>query len=196
VSATDRIELQGVYHRGRSIDTRTITLDQLNGRPVSARALEGWLFESAEGRVTVTLFKSFRVFGGYAQDRNNSDDAATDRFSFGFFTSNLLRTGLDVHVSDYRIDRPTSSCDAWDVSVGRNVTPRVYLTFDYSNSLAVLQVTSLGGFQVEQRTRTTRYAITGLVNLNRWFSLLLSGERLRDGSLIQIRWLSGLTYRF
>jgi hypothetical protein len=196
VSPSDRIELQGTYHRGRSIDARTITLDQLNGRPVSARALEGLLYESALGRVTVTLFKGFRVFGGYAQDRNNFEDAPTGRATFGFFTTNLLKTGLDVRVSDNRMTRPGSSYDAWDASVGRNLAPHVYLSFDYSSSLAVLQVTSLGGFQVEQRPRTTRYALTGLFSLNRWLSLLLSGEHLRDGTLTQIRWLSGLTCRF
>jgi hypothetical protein len=196
VSPSERIEIQGTFHRGRSIDARTITLDQLNGRPVSARALEGLLYESALGRVTVTLFKGFRVFVGYAQDRNNLEDAPTGRATFGFFSTNLFGTGLDVRLSDNRTDRPGSSYDAWDASVGRNLTPRVYLTFDYSSSLAVLRVTSIGGFQVEQRPRTTRYALTGLLNLNRWISLLLSGEHLRDGSLSQIRWLSGLTYRF
>jgi hypothetical protein len=196
VSPSDRIELQGTFHRGRSIDARTITLDQLNGRPVSARALEGLLYESAQGRITVTLFTGFRVFGGYAQDRNNFEDAPTGRATFGFFATNLLKTGLDVRLSDNRMTRPGSSNDAWDASIGRNLTPRVYLTFDYSNSLAVLQVTALGGFQVEQRPRTTRYALTGLINLNRWISLLLSAEHLRDGSLTQIRWLSGLTCRF
>jgi len=196
VTAASRVELQGVYHRGRSIDTRTITLDQLNGRPVSARALEGWLFESAEGRVTVTLGRGFRVFGGYGQDRSEATDASTDRGTFGFFAGNLLRTGFDVRVSGYRRSRPGSSYNAWDASVGRSLTSRVYLTFDYSSSLAVLQVDAAGGYRVSQRPRTTRYALSGLVNLNRWIWLQLTGEHLRDGALSEIRWLSGLTFRF
>ena len=196
VAATDRVDLQGVYHRGRSIDTRTITLDQLNGRPVSARSLEGWLFESVQGRITVTLGKGFRVFGEYGQDRSDSTEAATGRVAFGLFATNLLRTGLDVRVSDRRTSRPGSSYDAWDASVGRNITSRVYLSFDFSSSLAVLRANAAGGYQVQQRPRTTRYALSGLVNLNRSVSLLLEGERLRDGTVSETRWLSGLTFRF
>jgi hypothetical protein len=196
VAASSRVELQGLYHRGRSIDTRTITLDQIKGRPVSARSLEGWLFESAEGRVTLTLGKGYRVFGGYGQDRSSSADAATDRITFGFLASDLLGTGLDVRVSDYRHNPPESSYDAWDASVGRNLTSHVYLTLDYASSLAVLQADSVGGYQVEQRPRTTRYALSALISLNRRVSLLLEGEHLRDGTLSQIRWLSGLTVRF
>jgi hypothetical protein len=196
VSPSSRVELQGSFHRGRSIDTRAITLDQLNGRPVSAAALEGMLFESAYGRVTVTAFQGFRVFAGYARDRNNRNDAVTGRLTFGLFATNLFRTGLDVRVSDNRVNRPGSSYDAWDVSVGRSITPRVYLTADYSSSLAVLQVTTLGGFRIETRPRTTRYALSALVTFNRWISWLASGEYLRDGTLSEFRWLSGLTYRF
>ena len=40
---TDRVELQGLYHRGRSVDARTITDDVLNGRPLRPGALDGRL---------------------------------------------------------------------------------------------------------------------------------------------------------
>ena len=47
-------------------------------------------FESLTGRVTVTLVKNVRVFGGYGQDRNNRDDQ---------------RLGPD-HVRRLRLERP------------------------------------------------------------------------------------------
>jgi hypothetical protein len=48
----------------------------------------------------------------------------------------------------------------------------------------------------ENRPRTNRYSLSGLVNLTRWISLLGSLERTRDGAFDEWRWMSGLTYRF
>lgn len=73
---------------------------------------------------------------------------------------------------------------------------RIYLSLDYSSSLAVLRVTTLGGFQIETRPRTTRYALSGIINASRRISLIVTGERLRDGTLLEFRWLSGVTCRF
>jgi hypothetical protein len=195
-SPVPSVELQGLYHRGRSIDARTITLDQLNGRPISQRALEGFLYESAGGRVTVTVVKGFRLFAGYARDRNNRDDAPTNRISVGGFASNVLGSGFDVRISDDRVDGPTLSYDSWYGSVGRSIGPRVYLSVDYSSSLSVFQAFGQQGFLIENRPRTNRYSLSGLVNLTRWISLVGSLERTRDGGFDEWRWMSGLTYRF
>ena len=195
-SPVPSVELQGLYHRGRSIDARTITNDQLNGRPISQRALEGYLYESAGGRVTFTLVKGLRLFAGYARDRNNRDDAPTNRITLGGFASNVLGSGFDVRVSDDRVDGPTLSYDSWYGSVGRNLGPRVYLSADYSSSLSVFQLLGQQQLLIQNRPRTNRYSLSGLVNLTRWISLLGSLERTRDGGFDEWRWMLGLTYRF
>jgi hypothetical protein len=188
VSPSERIEIQGTFHRGRSIDARTITLDQLNGRPVSARALEGLLYESALGRVTVTLFKGFRVFGGYAQDRNNLEDAPTGRLVW--LRHQPLRNGPRRATVRQRTDRPAVVCA---LSVG-GPEPRRAST---SRSTSPHRSRSSGHVHRRlpgrTRSRTTRYALTGL--LSQTVDPLLLGVHLHDGSLSQIRWLTGLTYR-
>ncbi len=97
------LELQAVFHRGRSIDVRGITLDTLAGRPVSARSLEGLLYQSIGGRATITVARDVRLFAGYTKDRNNREDAPTGRVTFGGIANNFLRTGLDLNVSDSRM---------------------------------------------------------------------------------------------
>ena len=190
------VELQGLFHRGRSIDARTITLDQLNGRPISQRALEGLLYESAGGRVTFTVVRGFRLFAGYARDRNNREDAPTNRITLGGFASNVLGSGFDVRVSDDRVDGPTSSYDSWYGSVGRSLGPRIYLSVDYSSSFSVFRLLGQQGLLIENRPRTDRYSLSGLVNLTRFISVLGSLERTLDGGFDEWRWMSGLTYRF
>ena len=68
VAPAKRADIQFTYHRGRSIDARSITDDLLNGRPVPAKTLDGFLFESIGARLTVEVAKGVRVFAGYGQD--------------------------------------------------------------------------------------------------------------------------------
>jgi hypothetical protein len=195
--ASDRIEIQATYHHGRSIDSRSIVRDQLDGRPVDPKALDGLRFESVFGRVTVTLARGWRVYGGYGQDRNNRDDATAGRVTFGVFGSNVLRSGFDVTVSDSRIDRGTSgSYDSWYASVGRSLGARVYLTADFSSSLSVFHFTSTNGFVIDTRPRTRRSSVSAVVNASHGTSLQVTAERVNDSSVTQTRLLSGLTYRF
>ncbi|MFO7694557.1 MAG: hypothetical protein R6V57_15840, partial [Vicinamibacterales bacterium] len=105
VAPAKRADIQATYHRGRSIDARSITDDLLNGRPVPAKTLDGFLYESIGARLTVEVAKGFRVFAGYGRDRNDRDADAMDRLSFGIYTSNLFGTGVDVNVTDYRYNR-------------------------------------------------------------------------------------------
>jgi hypothetical protein len=191
------VEVQGLYHHGRSIDSRSILRDQLDGRPVDPKALDGLRFESVTGRVTVSIGKWVRLFGGYGQDRNNREDEASGRFSAGLYASNVLGSGVDVTVWDSRIDRGANGrYDSWYVSVGRSFGSRVYLTGDYSSSLSVYRFTSATGFTIETQPTTRRLAFSGVLNLTRSISILVTGERVLFDDGAQTRMLSGLTWRF
>jgi hypothetical protein len=190
-------EIQGQYQHGRSIDARSITQDQLAGRPVDARSLQGFLFDSMGGRATVEFARGWRVWGGYYQDKNNRDDIASNRWQFGLSAMNVLGTGLDALVSDNRTNRPgNSSYDAWYFSLGRSLGSRLYLTIDYSTSLSVLQLTDSGGLTIVNRPSSKRYSLSGTFNISRAFSLFLTAEQLVDDTTTQNRGLLGLTFRF
>ncbi len=195
-SPVSRFELQTIYHRGRSVDVRAITLDQLAGRPVSARSLEGLLYESIGARATITVARDLRVFAGYTKDRNNREDAPTERVTFGGFATNFLGTGLDLNISDARMRGPSASYDSWDVSLGRTVTSRMYLSGDYSTSLSAFRLLGQDAFVIDARPRTSRFSLSDLIRLNRRMSLLASADRTRDISLTELRWLFSLIYRF
>jgi hypothetical protein len=191
------VELQGSYHRGRSIDSRTIVRDQLDGRAVDPRTLDGLRFESANGRVTVTVAPGVRIFGGYGRDRNNNDSAASNRFTYGLFAANVAGTGLDLSASDSRMQRPGgNSFDSWYVSLGRSIGRRLYITTDYGSSLSVLRFLTASGFLIENRPHTRRLALSGVLNMSGGTSLLVTAERLSDTGSTQTRFLSGLSYRF
>jgi hypothetical protein len=196
-TANRTIELQGSYHLGRSVDSRTIVRDQLDGRPIDPRLLDGLRFESANGRVTVVIRPGVRVYGGYGRDRNNHDEAASNRFTYGGFASNVLRSGVDVTASDSRMQRPGgNSYNSWYVSLGRSFSRRLYLSGDYGSSLSVLRFVTSGGFLIENRPRTRRAALSGVFNMNHGASVVATAERLTDGALTQTRLMSGLSYRF
>jgi hypothetical protein len=192
-----RVELQGLFHYGRSIDARSIVRDQLDGRPVDPKALDGMRFESLTGRVTVSVGHGVRVFGGYGQDRNNRDDDPHGRLTYGVYASNVLGTGLDVTGSDSRIDSGANgSYDSWYISVGRSIGSKVYLTGDYSSSLSFYRFTSSTGFTIESRPTTKRLALSGVFNTSRRTSVLVTGERVLYNDATQTRILAGLTWRF
>jgi hypothetical protein len=192
-----RADVQLTYHRGRSIDARSITDDLLNGRPVPSKTLDGFLFESLGARVTVEVAKGIRVFGGYGQDKNDRDADPMDRLSFGVYTSNLFGTGLDVNVTDYRYQRGSdSSYDSWYVSAGRSFGSRLYLSGEYTTSLSVLRYARGDGFIVESRPQTDRLGASANIYLSRTFSLLVVADYTRDEGYKETRVLSGLSVRF
>lgn len=196
-TASSFLELQGSYHRGRSIDSRTLLRDQLDGRPVLPRALEGLRFESASGRVTLTLTRGVRVYGGYGRDKNNRQDRSTDRITYGFFIADLARTGIDLSASDSRMEGGDGrSFNSWYVSAGRSFGTAVYLTADYGSSLSVLRFVSADGFTIEMRPRTRRASFSSTIRLPRQMSLLATLERVLDDDATQTRLLSGISYRF
>ena len=191
------IELQGSYHRGRSIDSRTLIRDQLDGRPIAPRTLEGLRFESASGRVTVTVARGIRLFGGYGRDRNNREDSSSGRLTYGFFAANVGGSGLDVNASDSRLRGDGGrSFNSWYVSVGRTVAGRLYVTGDYGSSLSVYRFVSASGFTIENRPRTRRTAVSGVLNLPHGVSFLTTAERVRDDEATQTRVMAGMGYRF
>jgi hypothetical protein len=190
-------EIQGLYQHGRSVDTRNITLDQIAGRPIDAKALDGFLFDSMGGRATVEIARGWRAWAGYYQDKNNRDDVAQSRWQFGLSTTNVLGSGLDVFISDNRTNRPGSnSYDAWYFSLGRSLGSKFYLTLDYSTSLSVLQLTDSGGLTIVTKPTSRRFSLSGIWNMSRSFSILVTGEQLDDDTATQYRGLLGLTYRF
>ncbi len=195
-SISSTVELQGLYHRGRSYDARTITQDQVDGRPVDPRLLNAFLYESGGGRLTVEVARGVRVFAGYAQDRGNRDDGATGRITAGFHASNVFRSGIDVTVSDSRIDRTGSSYDSWYGSIGRSFGSRVYVSLDYATALSVLRFTGSNGIVVETRPQTRRFSLNGSINLGRSLSLLLMAERGTGDFGTETRGSAGLSLRF
>jgi hypothetical protein len=196
-SPSNTLSLQFNYHRGLSIDFRTITDDILAGRPVPAKSLDGFLFQSVGGRATYEVVRNVRVFAGYSQDKNTSSTDAVNRLSFGFSSSNLLKTGLDVYVSDYRYSGGTSpSYDAWYVSVGRNITPRIYLTGDFTSSLSIVRYVQSSGLVIESRPSTTRFAGTAIIHVGKKASLLVTFDHTTDTNYKENRFLAGLNYRF
>jgi hypothetical protein len=194
------VEIQGLYHYGLSIDARTLTDDQIHGRPVDPRVLEGFLFESAGGRVTFTVTPTLRIYGGYAAEKRNKNEATLNRITGGLFASDLFHSGFDLSVSEnyYRRGNGQGNDSGLYVSLGRSIGPQVYLTAEYSTSVAFLQFTDSGGVTVVSQPTFHRYALSGVANLTRAFSLLLTlehitGDRREDE---ESRALLGLAFRF
>ena len=190
------LEFQLNYHRGRSIDARSITNDQINGRPVDPRLLEGYLFESAGGRVTVNISRKVRVHAAYAQERNNRDDTSQPRVSGGISVRDVLGTGVDVTTYASRVDRRLGPYTSVYASIGRSFGSRWYVSADYTSSLSVLRITSGGGPVVETRPQADRYGLSTQVNLGRRLSLFLTLERLDEDAAHEDRAATGLSVRF
>ena len=191
------VEVQGTYHHGRSIDARSITLDELNGRPVDPAALNGFLFESADGRVTVKTVSNLYVFGGYGRDKSGIDQAAITRLQYGFFTSDLFGSRFDVRFSGYRYTPPIGpSYGSWAVSAGHMLGSKVYLSGEYSSSLAVLTQTDQGGVNVMNQPHSSRYSISSLINISRAMSLQFTLDRTNGDLEKETRFLAGISYRF
>lgn len=189
------VELLATVHRGRSIDARTITEDILNGRAVAQKTLDGFLFQSAGARVTVEVMKNVRVHAGYAMDRHNREDESFGRISAGIWAANVARSGFDLTLSDNRSERPGGSHDAWYASIGRGLGQNLYLTVDYSTSLAVIRVVDDGAV-IERRPKSKRYGLNGVWNMSRAFSWTGTIERLEDETSVDDRLLFGVIYRF
>jgi hypothetical protein len=194
------LELQVLYHYGLSIDARTLSDDQIHGRPIDPRLLEGFLFESVGGRVTVSVTPTLRLYAGYAAEKRNKSDATLGRITGGLFASDLFHSGFDLSVSEnyYQRTDGQGNDNGLYVSLGRSIGPQIYLTAEYSTSVAFLQFTDSGGVIVVSRPTFHRYGLSAVANLTRAFSLLLTLEHI-TGDLKEDeanRALLGLAFRF
>ncbi len=113
------VDFQATYHRGRSIDARSITDDVLDGRPVDPERLNGLLFESGRLRVTGRPWRRVRIWAGIGRDRNNLSDEWAERTNLGFSLSNIAKIGLDLSAGASRIDRAGREYDSTRVTLGR-----------------------------------------------------------------------------
>jgi hypothetical protein len=195
VSASRRVELNGTYNRGRSLDARQLTDDVINGRALTAQAIEGLHYESGGGRVTVEVVPRLRVYAGYSRDRTNREDSATGRALFGGNAGNVFGTGFDLSGSDSRVERSAGPYHSRYFSVGRSIGRAVYASLDYSTSLSVIRVLRSDGVIIETRPSTRRYSGSASIVLNRYLSLLATVDQTVDGDLKELRVLSGLSYR-
>jgi hypothetical protein len=190
------LDLQGTYHKGRSIDTRSIALDILDGRPVDPERLQGLLFESSRLRVTVRPWRNVRFWGSYGQDRNNQgDDDWYDNAGLGLSWVNILGIGLDFTAANTTTDRLDQSFDSTYLSIGKTIGRRAYLSLDYNTSLSVFRYDTGVGV-IETRPESERYSLSANININRTFTVLIVGERLDHDDFDENRILTGLTVRF
>jgi hypothetical protein len=193
--ASDRLELQATYNRGRSIDTRTLSSDVLNGRPVSQSSIDGLLYESAGGRLTAEVAPGIRVYAGYSRDKNNRDAAPSGRTLVGGYASDVAGSGIDLSASDSLARRPSGSYHSRYVSIGRQIGRSVYVSGDLSTSLSVVRFSRSDGIMIETRPHTTRVSGTATVYVGRSVSLLATVERTNQDEVREFRVLSGITYR-
>jgi hypothetical protein len=195
VSAWQDIELSGTYNRGRSLDARQLTDDVINGRALTAQAIEGLHYESGGGRITVQMLPRVRVYAGYSRDRTNRDESSTGRIIVGGHAGNMFGSGVDVSASDSRVERASGPYHSRYVSVGRSLGRAVYVSLDYSTSLAVIRFLRSDGVVIETRPSTRRYSGSASITLNRYLSLLTTVDQTVDDDLRELRVLSGLSYR-
>ena len=190
------VELQGIFHHGRSIDARTITEEVRNGRPVSESELEGFLYESIGGRLTLRLTPGIQTFIGYAQDKTNEQDEKRDRFTLGIFGYDLFRSGFDVRITNSRYSQAGQSAyNSWYVSLGKTFSRNLYLEGFYSSSVSVLRIFG-SQVQVETRPHTQLTGLSSVFFLTRRVSLLLTLERTSGDLPGETRAMTGLSYRF
>jgi len=190
------VEIQGTYHRGQSVDARTIADDVVNGRPVNPAKLDGLLFESARARVMVRPLRWLSVWAGYANDRNNRGDEASNRIQLGVSARRLFGVPLDVSLSSSQTDRGGDSYDSLWASVGYAIGPKVYLSLDYNDTLSVYTISDGDGGTIEVRPNSRRFSLSGNINLSRTFSLLVTVERTDHDDFAENRALTGLIVRF
>lgn len=190
------VEIQGTYHQGQSVDARTITDDIINGRPVDPSRLDGLLFESARARIMVRPLRWLNVWAGYANDRNNRGDDSSNRIQLGVSARRLFGVPLDLTITSSQTDRGEDSYDSMWASIGYAIGPRVYLSLDYNDTLSVYHYGDGEGGTIEVRPNSKRLSLSGNININRTFSLLITLEHTDHSDFTESRALTGLIIRF
>ncbi len=197
VKPAKRLELWATYHHGRSIDTRGITQQVLNGQPIDPKAAEGFMFESYGGRVSYEVARGVRLFAGYNRDRDNAGDSARQRYQAGVWASDLFKTGFDVNVTEW-INRQDglTNYNSLFVSVGRNVNSHIYLEGEYNQSVSTLRLLTNNSFTLISRPQTHRYALSSIIRINKPTSVMVNLERMQGQGYSENRVTAGLTWRF
>jgi hypothetical protein len=190
------VDIQGTYHRGRSLDARTITEDVIDGRPVKPETLVGLLYESARLRLMVRPGRNLSVWAGYGADRNTRNAPTSKKFNLGLSARRILGSDADITISAYSTDRGEDSYDSMWGSIGYALSQRVYVSLDYRDTLSVYHVTRGDGGVVEIRPDSTFYSLSSNINLNRTFSLSLTMEYLEHSEFDERRLLTGLIISF
>ena len=196
-NASPRVELQGTYNRGRSVDTRGLVDDVINGRPIAQTTVDGLAYESLGGRITIEPVSRVRVYTGYSRDTTNRDDQPSGRVTVGGYAPNVGHSGFDLAASYWRIDRTNLGYHSEFVSLGRQVGRRAYISGDYTTSLSVIRfVRSSDGIVIEDHPRTRRLSGTGSINMNSTTTLQFTIDRMWDTGVREFRILIGATHRF
>jgi hypothetical protein len=190
-----RVEVQGLFNRGRSVDARTIVDDLLNGRPVPVSALDGLLYSSMGARVTVSATRTVRAHAGFTRDRNNRDSEPTSRLTFGGSAQDILGSGVDVTATLTRVDRPAGQYRSWYVSTGRQIGRTTYVSVEYVSAVSIVRYTRLDGFTVEMQPSSHQVGASAVVALNRWFSGYATGTRTIDEDSAELRIVAGVSLR-
>ncbi len=190
------VGIQGTYHRGRSLNARTIAQDVIDGRPVAPEALEGLLFESARLRLMVRPGRNVSVWAGYGNDRNDRDDPTAKRFNLGFSARRILGSAADFNLSATRTDRGEDTYDSMWASLGYAFGSRVYVSLDYRDTLSVYHLSRNDGETIEVRPNSEMYSVTSNINLGRRFSLLIELELFDHSDFEERRFMTGLIVRF
>jgi len=136
------------------------------------------------------------VWGAYANDRNNRGDDASNRIQLGASARRLFGIPLDVTVSSSRTDRGEDSFNSLWASIGYAIGSKVYLSLDYNDTLSVYNLGDGNGGTIEVRPNSQRFSLSGNINLNRTFSLLITLERTDHSDFTETRALTGVIVRF
>lgn len=195
-NASRRVEFQGTYNRGRSVDTRGLADDVVNGRAISQSTALGLVYESLGGRVTVEPIKRVRVYAGLSQDKSNREDKPADRRVIGGYAPNIGGSGFDIAASDTRTHRTTGGYHSDYVSLGRQIGRRVYASGDYTTSLSIVQFSRSDGIVIEDKPTSKRLSGTASINVGPTTSLQITLDRTWDRDTREFRILSGVSYRF
>ncbi|MGE3176905.1 MAG: hypothetical protein AB7O32_05520 [Vicinamibacterales bacterium] len=191
-----RVELQGTYNRGRSVDTRGLADDLLNGRQVTQATALGLSYESIGGRVTLEPWPRVRVYAGLSEDRSNREDRPAHRTMLGGYAPNVGDSGFDLAASDTRTHRVSGDYHSRYVSVGRQIGRRVYVSGDYTTSLSIVQFSRSDGIVIEDKPSSRRVSGTAAINVGTTTTLQVTVDRTWDRGVRELRVLTGLSYRF
>lgn len=191
-----RVQLQVMYNRGRSIDTRGLAEDVLNGRPVAQTTAQGLAYESLTGRVNVTPLPRLSVYVSQSRDKSNREDRPAHRLTFGGNALNVGGSGFDIAASVTRNERESGNYRSGYVSVGRQIGRRVYALSDYTTSVSVVQFARSDGLVVVDRPSTRRLSGTASCNVGVATTLQFTVDRVWDTNYEELRILSGVAYRF